>query len=623
MRAGVGVELVGHDRTPLKPGEVHVGVLLLLAADGRVQPGRVGPGVDVAEADRRARLLHAVHRPAHDREGLRVAGGHDDPEVLIVRGGQALRVPLARHTQQARKGVRMAKHQLAEHHAAHGLPGAVQARPVHRIGVEEEAHQLQRRLGLPGHGEVVVGAFALILRGDHKAGAAVVIGLDGPDRRARALQKRRGDVVGAGAQVVHEQHDGILLAGHHVLRDVEVVAELMAVPRGEGGGGEFGGDPQVHGGRGPGGERRYGSAAGGGDVLLLRHAEHGMAHGQLFAMAAALAQAKGLRITLQQQLHEAPRPDQLTPGGIRHAEARDGEALHVKHLRLEVSADHGVAVLDGHSGHALAVAVGGGHHRHAQDGGCFALHTHRRRSFLAVGLKAVEFRGPAAGNEVVGHQLGQLLRLMAGLAGIRTARGEAAARPGIDRRGDLALEVDALVRMVNVRGGNRGEQRLRVGMQRADEQLLRGGGFHQLAQIHDADVVRDVAHDREVMGDEHVGQPLLLLQILEQVEHLRLNGDVQGGDRLIADDELRVQGQGARDAHALAAAAVQLMRIGVAQALVDANQVHEVLGLLVDLGAGLVALAQRQRLADDLLDRLARVQRGIRVLEDDLHLLVV
>ena len=41
-----------------------------------------------------------------------------------------------------------------------------------------------------------------------------------------------------------------------------------------------------------------------------------------------------------------------------------------------------------------------------------------------------------------------------------------------------------------------------------------------LPAVEDRDPVRDVAHDRQVVGDEQVGQPELVLQVLEQVDHL-------------------------------------------------------------------------------------------------------
>ena len=81
------------------------------------------------------------------------------------------------------------------------------------------------------------------------------------------------------------------------------------------------------------------------------------------------------------------------------------------------------------------------------------------------------------------------------------------------------------------------------------------------------------------MGDEDLGQSHLTLQLAQQVQDLRLNGDVQSGNRLVADDELGVHRQSAGDADTLAAAAVKLMRIGVDQTLVDTD------GLVVGLNA--------------------------------------
>ena len=57
---------------------------------------------------------------------------------------------------------------------------------------------------------------------------------------------------------------------------------------------------------------------------------------------------------------------------------------------------------------------------------------------------------------------------------------------------------------------------------------------------------------------------MLLLQIVQQVDDLRLNGHVQRGNRLVADDELGVERQGACDADALALSAGELVRIAVA-----------------------------------------------------------
>jgi len=84
-----------------------------------------------------------------------------------------------------------------------------------------------------------------------------------------------------------------------------------------------------------------------------------------------------------------------------------------------------------------------------------------------------------------------------------------------------------------------------------------------VAEVHDGDAVGDVLHDGEVVGNEQVCRTKLLLKVGKEVQHLRLDGDVKGRDGLVADDQLRAKGEGARDAHALALTAGELVRIAV------------------------------------------------------------
>ena len=42
-----------------------------------------------------------------------------------------------------------------------------------------------------------------------------------------------------------------------------------------------------------------------------------------------------------------------------------------------------------------------------------------------------------------------------------------------------------------------------------------GSGLHNMAEIHDGHMGGDVPHDFQVMADEKVGEPQLLLQILQ------------------------------------------------------------------------------------------------------------
>ena len=59
------------------------------------------------------------------------------------------------------------------------------------------------------------------------------------------------------------------------------------------------------------------------------------------------------------------------------------------------------------------------------------------------------------------------------------------------------------------------------------------GDFYNLAQVHDGNAGADVTHYGQIVGDKEIGQPESHLQVLDQVNDLRLNGNVQGGDRLI------------------------------------------------------------------------------------------
>ena len=61
--------------------------------------------------------------------------------------------------------------------------------------------------------------------------------------------------------------------------------------------------------------------------------------------------------------------------------------------------------------------------------------------------------------------------------------------------------------------------------------------------------------------NEQVGQIHPLLEIHQQIDNLSLYGNIQRGNRLVTNDELRAQAQCPCDAHHLALAPVQLMWI--------------------------------------------------------------
>ena len=106
------------------------------------------------------------------------------------------------------------------------------------------------------------------------------------------------------------------------------------------------------------------------------------------------------------------------------------------------------------------------------------------------------------------------------------------------------------------------------------EHLEGRGLFDDLAGVHHEHPVGAARDDAHVVGDEHDGHPQLLAQVVDEVEDLRLDGDVECGGRLVRDQELRLTGQCHGDHDPLAQSPRELVRVGV-EALTGSGHVHE------------------------------------------------
>src|SRR5215510_12228214 len=203
-----------------------------------------------------------------------------------------------------------------------------------------------------------------------------------------------------------------------------------------------------------------------------------------------------------------------------------------------------------------------------------------------------------------------------------TARIEDAARRWIERAWQLALDDGAWSRSLDDWVGyrRRRQQRFGVGMLGVGEQLVRCRILDDAPQIHDGHLRRDVPHHRQIMRNEQVCQAQLLLQFLEQIDDLALNRDIEGGDRLVADDHIGIDGKRPGDAYPLSLTARQFMRIAQRHIGEQPDQLQQLGYPRLDLRLGQDAV-HAHRLGDDLTDGHARVERGVGVLEDDLHLL--
>ena len=127
---------------------------------------------------------------------------------------------------------------------------------------------------------------------------------------------------------------------------------------------------------------------------------------------------------------------------------------------------------------------------------------------------------------------------------------------------------------------HRADEALRVGMRRPAEDHFGRAGLDEPAAVHDRDPVRHVGDDPHVVGDEDDAEPLLTAEIPDEIEDLGLNGDVEGGRRLVCDEELRVRRERERDHHPLAHSPRELVRVvpEPRPRLLDADLVEEAHG---------------------------------------------
>ena len=120
----------------------------------------------------------------------------------------------------------------------------------------------------------------------------------------------------------------------------------------------------------------------------------------------------------------------------------------------------------------------------------------------------------------------------------------------------------AAVRAGAAGGAPAGQQRDRLRGARAGEDLLDVAVLDHPPGVHDGDPVREAGHHPQVVADEHERGAGLLPRGAQHVEDLRLDGDVEGGGRLVGDEHVRVVGDGQGDRHPLAHAAGELVGVG-------------------------------------------------------------
>ena len=159
---------------------------------------------------------------------------------------------------------------------------------------------------------------------------------------------------------------------------------------------------------------------------------------------------------------------------------------------------------------------------------------------------------------------------------------------------------------------------MRVRVPGFGEQRALVGELHDLAEVHHRHSGRDVLHHREVVRDEQVREPEASLQVLQQVDDLRLDRDIERRYRLVADDEPRLHRDRARDADALALPAGEFVRVAPRVLRRKADQTQEFRHPLAFPALG--QTMQCKGFGEHVADGHSRVERAVRVLENHLHL---
>ena len=290
---------------------------------------------------------------------------------------------------------------------------------------------------------------------------------------------------------------------------------------------------------------------------------------------------------------------------------------HRQHLRLG-EREQVAAVEDRFAADRAAARLVQAQQRQAEGrlaGARFADHAQGVAGAEAKGraLDRGEFLAPehaAADPEALGQRLGFDDHRRLGI--LRLGR----RRAGRGAAGDVVVD-DAQARRAHLEGRPAGEQRPGVGVLRVGEDARHRPLLADHAVAHDHHVVGDLADHAEVVADEQHAHPVLFLEPAEQLEDLALDGHVEGGGRLVGDQELGLAGQRHRDHHPLLLAAGELVRIGGEPPLRlgHADLAEQRLG---PLQGGAIAEAEvlDQRLDDLLADREHRIERAHRVLED-------
>ena len=139
------------------------------------------------------------------------------------------------------------------------------------------------------------------------------------------------------------------------------------------------------------------------------------------------------------------------------------------------------------------------------------------------------------------------------------------------------------------------DQRVGVFLARLLDDLPRAAPFDQTAVTQHHDLVGNLRHDGEVVGDVERGDAGVVDGVLDRRQHVDLRGHVKRCGRLVEDDQIGLGAQRHRRHDALQLAAGDLVREALADVfgVRQAELLEQRHGAFLGLGAGGDAVLQR------------------------------
>ncbi len=147
--------------------------------------------------------------------------------------------------------------------------------------------------------------------------------------------------------------------------------------------------------------------------------------------------------------------------------------------------------------------------------------------------------------------------------GLRAAGMKMAACGRCGGGGRITGQGDPLKGDTGVVVGCRRQQGLSVRMTGRVQYAVDWPLFDDPAKIQDRDFMGQIADHREVVRDEKVREPQTILEILEQIEDLRLYREIQGAGGFVTDDQARFHSERPGDTDALALAPGKLVGVTI------------------------------------------------------------